>query len=166
MDERKMWQSKFMKMSSFLCASFVLAACQTSPQPTTSISSSKGHQERPLKLTQSTDGLQDIAWQIQQINGQNARFYGQTPSLKLNSQFKRIEGHTGCNQIQGRYELNHSQKSLTLDAKAGHYSCDKALAQEAELADALQNVRRFQLNQRQLILLDARGRTLISAQRP
>ena len=163
-----MWQFKVLKVSGFLWVGMILVACQSSPKPAIATSNSKASasQERPLKLIQSSDGLQDIAWQIKQINGQTARFYGQTPSLKLNSQFKRIEGHTGCNVIQGRYELNHNQKSLSLDAKAGYYSCDHALAQEAELADALQNVRRFQLNSQQLILLEARGRALITAQKP
>lgn len=161
-----MWQSKLLKINAFLCAGLVLAACQSKPQPSKTVTSAKASQERPLKVMRSTDGVQDIAWNIKQINGKTARFYGQNPSLKLNSQLGVIQGHTGCNEIRGRYVLEPAQKRLTLDAKAGHYSCDQALAQEAELAEALYSVRRYQVNAQQLLLLDERGRTVLLAQKP
>ena len=49
--------------------------------------------------------------------------------------------------------------------RAGHYSCNKSLAQEAELMDAIQRVERFQYDGTNLYLLDARGQRLIQAQR-
>lgn len=161
-----MLQSKFLKINSFLCIGLFLVACQTTPSGTKNPPTSKGSQERPLKVTRSSDGLQDITWQIKQIHGKAARFYGQIPSLKLNSQLGVIQGHTGCNAIHGRYVLQAAQKRLALDAKAGHYSCDQALAQEAELADALASVRRYQLSGQQLLLVDERGRSVIVAQKP
>ena len=47
---------------------------------------------------------------------------------------------------------------------AGHYSCNKALAQEADLMDAIQRVTRFQFDGTNLYLLDAKGQRLIQAQ--
>ncbi len=161
-----MLQSKFLKVNGFLCLGLILVACQSSPPTTQKNTTYRSSQERPLNVIRSSDGLQDIAWQIKQIHGKPARFYGQMPSLKLNSQLGVLQGYTGCNSIHGRYVLQTAQKSLSLEAKAGHYSCDQALAQEAELADALASVRRYQVSGQQLILLDQRGRSVIVAQKP
>ena len=161
-----MWQSNLLKINGFLCIGIILAACQSQPKKHKIQTNNKASQERPLKVIRSQDGLQDIAWQIKQINGQNARFYGQNPSLKFNSQLGSLQGHTGCNELYGRYVLDAQQKKLSLEARAGYYSCDQALAQEAELAEALGNVRRYQVSSQQLVLLDERGRSLIIAQKP
>ena len=155
---------KLFKISLLGACIVPLVACQTTSQRSVS-SQDLSRQERPLKLSVSQDGLQDITWQITHIAGQAARSYRQMPTLKLHSQGQRLEGHTGCNVMQGRYSLNHSQKSLTLDAKAGHQSCDQALAQEAELAQALARVARYQLSNRQLILLDQAGHSLVVAKK-
>ncbi|MFM6959125.1 MAG: META domain-containing protein, partial [Acinetobacter sp.] len=45
-----------------------------------------------------------------------------------------------------------------------HTSCDKALAQEADLMDAMQRIERFQIEGTNLYLLDAKGQRLIQAQ--
>ena len=166
MDERTMWQSNVLKINVFLCVGLILAACQSHPQQGKVTPNNKTSQERPLKVIKSTDGVQDITWQIKKIGAQNARFYAQTPSLKFNSQLNVLQGHTGCNEIRGRYVIDNTQKRLNLEAKAGYNSCDQALAQEAELAEALASVRRYQVNNQQLVLLDERGRTLIIAQKP
>ena len=47
---------------------------------------------------------------------------------------------------------------------AGHDSCPKALAQEADLMDLIQRVERFQFDGTNLYLLDAKGQRLIQAQ--
>ena len=47
---------------------------------------------------------------------------------------------------------------------AGHDSCPKALAQEADLMDLIQRVERFQFDGANLYLLDAKGQRLIQAQ--
>ena len=52
-----------------------------------------------------------------------------------------------------------------MQVNAGHSSCDGALAQEAELVDALQRIQRFQLVGNTLYLLDQSGQRLIQAQR-
>ena len=117
------------------------------------------------KVKVSPDGVQDIAWKIVQIKQQRANFYQQVPSLTLNSAVKTVSGHTGCNSVFGRYDMNAAQKTLDLTVQAGHQSCDGALAQEADLVDALQRVERFQLNGDQLLLQDKMGQTLIQAQK-
>ena len=48
---------------------------------------------------------------------------------------------------------------------AGHNSCDNALAQEADLMDSMQRVKKFQFDGTNLYLLDEKGQRLIQAQR-
>ena len=152
-----------------VCSGMALVAC--SSQPTTQPSLQPlPTGAKTVVLTQqkakiSPDGVQDIAWKIVQIKQQRANFYQQVPSLSFNSAVKTVSGHTGCNAIFGRYEMNSAQKTLDLTVQAGHQSCDGALAQEADLVDALQRVERFQLSGDQLLLQDKMGQTLIQAQK-
>ncbi len=83
----------------------------------------------------------------------------------MNSVSKLVSGHTGCNNLYGRYTYDFAQRKLDFDVMAGHYSCNKALAQEADLMDAIQRVTRFQFDGTNLYLLDAKGQRLIQAQR-
>jgi len=112
----------------------------------------------------SRDGVQDVNWRIVKIKSQPAKFFNQVPFIRLNSVSRTVTGHTGCNTVFGRYDINTTQKTLNLTAKAGHQSCDQALAQEADLADALERVSRFQLNNKQLYLQDRTGQILIQAE--
>lgn len=149
--------------------SLVLAACQSAPEQTTKKVQTKRtvHQTQTLivKKRVSPDGIQDIDWQITQISGHKAKFFNQWPTLSLNSAVKTVSGHTGCNAVFGRYTFNFSQQKLDMQVNAGHSSCDGALAQEAELVDALQRIQRFQLVGNTLYLLDQSGQRLIQAQK-
>lgn len=161
----KMWTSKRVKLIGFMVVLTALSGCQSSGSTKQKSGSMKpkNQQERPLNVIRSRDGIQDITWEIKSIQGKPARFYGQMPSLRFNSQNKSIQGHTGCNQIRGHYVLDVSKKTVDLEAKSGYYSCDNALVQEAELADALKSAQTFRLSGQQFSLLDARGRVVIQA---
>lgn len=152
----------------FITISLVLAACQSTPQQNIQ----KGHvksthhiQTQVVKKKVSPEGVQDIDWQITQINGRKAKFFNQWPTLSLNSAVKTVSGHTGCNRIFGRYTFDFNQKKLDMEVNAGHSSCDGALAQEAELVDSLQRIQRFQLVGNTLYLLDQNGQRLIQAEK-
>ena len=137
-----------------------LMACQ-SQTPVKNTTSA----ERPLKVIRSQDGIQNIQWKITQISSKPAKFFHQQPTLQLNSNIKRLQGNTGCNLLFGEYQLNTQNQSLDIMAKASHESCDGALAQEAELMDALIAVKRYQLEGQRLRLLNDKGQTLISLTR-
>jgi heat shock protein HslJ len=64
----------------------------------------------------------------------------------------------------GSYQYDLSQRKMSFDVRAQHLSCDKALAQEADLMDAMQRIERFQIEGTNLYLLDAKGQRLIQAQ--
>ena len=144
----------------------LLTACQSQP---TQIAKNSLHPKRvselpPMQVRKSSDGVQDIEWQIMTIQNRRALFFNQYPSFLLNSVTKTVSGHTGCNAIYGRYTYDFAQQKLDFDVMAGHDSCPKALAQEADLMDLIQRVERFQFDGANLYLLDAKGQRLIQAQ--
>lgn len=75
--------------------SLVLAACQSAPdQNTKKVQTKKTvhHVQSPVvKKRVSPDGIQDINWQITQINGHKAKFFNQWPVLSLNSAVKQSQ---------------------------------------------------------------------------
>ncbi|MFI7817418.1 META domain-containing protein, partial [Acinetobacter baumannii] len=84
----------------FIAISLVLAACQSTPQPNNhkgQVKPTHRVQTPVVKKKVSPDGVQDIDWQITQINGHKAKFFNQWPTLSLNSTVKTVTGHTGCN---------------------------------------------------------------------
>ncbi|QER38720.1 META domain-containing protein [Acinetobacter suaedae] len=145
----------------------MVAACQSQPQKVqkNTLQPKPANTLPPMQVRKSSDGVQDVDWQITTIQNKRALFFNQYPSFTLNSVSKSVSGHTGCNNIYGRYRYDFAQRKLDFDVRAGHYSCNKALAQEADLMDALQRVERFQYDGTNLYLLDARGQRLIQAQR-
>lgn len=152
--------------------SSTLLACQSSP-PTTLSQQSKAKTgfttievtRRSAPVIKSKDGVQDIPWTITQVKYKKALFFNQMPSLTLQSASQRITGSTGCNSIYGQYNINVSAKTLTLDGNAGHQTCNNALAQEADLMDALKRVSSFELQGKSTIkFYDANRQLLIQAE--
>ncbi|WP_374572794.1 META domain-containing protein [Acinetobacter sp.] len=143
-----------------LSAALLLAGCQSASHAPSAASA-----ERPAQAMRSMDGLQDERWEITQISGQKAKFFHHQPYLQFGSQFRQLRGNSGCNELAGSYELDAGQRTVKLNARAGHFSCDGALAQEAVLMDALQDAERFQLKGGKLILQDKSGRDLLQAQK-
>ena len=156
----------FFHKTLILSAVVMVAACQSQPKTVqkTTLQPKRVVQPPAMQVRKSSDGVQDVEWQIMMIQGKRALFFNQYPSIRLNSVSKLVSGHTGCNTLYGEYQYDFNQKKLDLELRAGHYSCDKALAQEADLMDALQRVERFQLDGTNLYLLDAKGQRLIQAQ--
>lgn len=151
----------------FIVISLVLVGCQSAPPPVkkTQVRSTPRVYTPAVPKRVSRDGIQDLDWQITAINGRKAMFFTQWPTLSLNSAVKTVSGHTGCNTIFGRYTFDLTQQKLDMQVNAGHSSCDGALAQEAELVDALQRIQRFQVVGNTIYLLDERGQRLIQAQK-
>ncbi len=150
----------------------MLAACQSqAPKQAsqkvhnTTLQPKRGNQLPLMQVRKSMDGVQDVEWQIISVQNKRMMFFNQYPSLLLNSAAKTLSGHTGCNVIYGRYQYEFAQQKIVFDAMAGHESCQKALAQEADLMDAIQRIKRFQLDGTHLYLLDEKGQRLIQAQR-
>lgn len=160
---------KYCIWGSFLISCLGLMACQNSPTQTGTIKShgkSLGNSiEQPLKVIRVNDGIQDIPWTIVQIVGQKAKFFHHQPYLQFNSQFRQIQGNTGCNTISGTYVIDTLKHSIDLNARAGYFSCDSALAQEAELSDALQAATQFQIKGKHMTMQNSRGQTVLVLER-
>lgn len=140
----------------------VLSACQSPAPHKTSSSSSV---ERPLNVIRTSDGVQNIAWKIKTIEGKPAKYFFQQPGLQFNSQTKTLQGNTGCNVLFGSYQLSTQKQQLEITAKAGHQSCDNALAQEADLMQTLAAVQRYQLSGNTLNLLNNQNKIVMVLQR-
>ncbi|MGE8571123.1 MAG: META domain-containing protein [Acinetobacter amyesii] len=160
---------KYCIWGSFLISCLGLMACQNSPTQTVTIKShgkSLGNSiEQPLKVIRVNDGIQDIPWMIVKIAGQKAKFFHHQPYLQFNSQFRQIQGNTGCNNINGTYVIDTLKHSIDLNARAGYFSCDSALAQEAELSDALQAATQFQIKGKHMTMQNSRGQTVLVLER-
>lgn len=155
----------------FLSVVFALVGCQSTTAPIQKNNGKPALNAHHLKqssvqpLRKSIDGVQDVTWQITSVLQKRAKFFNQMPFLTLNSAVQTVQGNTGCNMIYGRYTYNFALQQLDLDVRAGHQSCDGALAQEAELMDVLQRVKRFKLQGNQILLLDQSGQILVQAQK-
>ena len=158
--------SKFFHKTLILSAALVLVACQSQPTQVNknSLQPKRVNQLPSMQVRKSNDGIQDVNWQITMIQNKRALFFNQYPSFSLNSIAKTVSGHTGCNIIYGTYQYDFTQNKMGFDVMAQHASCDKALAQEADLMDAMQRIERFQIEGTNLYLLDAKGQRLIQAQ--
>lgn len=156
----------FFNKSLIISTALVISACQSQPQTTQSktLQPKRVNQLPTLQVRKSTDGVQDVTWQITHIHNKRALFFNQYPNFALNSATNLVSGHTGCNNIYGSYQYDLSQRKISFDVRAQHLSCDKALAQEADLMDAMQRIERFQIEGTNLYLLDAKGQRLIQAQ--
>ena len=159
-----------LKSIALIATTTLLVACQSTPTTQkTSQSNSKTAStttqvtSRPVPVIQSKDGVQDLRWNIKTIKGKKALFFNETPYFRLTSNNQRVQAHTGCNPIFGSYQFNLQQKTVTFDVKAGHNSCDNALAQEAELIEALADVRYFQITGANMQLLNQQRQVLIQA---
>ena len=117
-----------------------------------------------VPVIKSRDGIQDIRWTISRINGQSAQFFVNQPHLILQSTRQFVAGNTGCNAITGSYQLNGTQ--LKIKAIAEHQTCDHALAQEAELMDALSRVQSLNQQGNMLNLLDVNQQIVVQLQQP
>ena len=160
---------KYCIWGGFLISCLGLMACQSSPtRKVTTKSQGKSHDssvEQPLKVIRVNDGIQDIPWTIVQIAGQKAKFFHHQPYLQFSSQFRQIQGNTGCNNISGTYVIDTLKHSVDLNARAGYFSCDSALAQEAELSDALQAATQFQIKGKHMTMQNSRGQTVLVLER-
>lgn len=163
---------RYFQLMGAICVSsmcILLAACQSQPTANSKkqgITTTKATQKvAALPVIQSKDGVQDIRWTLSLIKNKKALFFNQMPNLLLQSNNQRVFGHTGCNTLYGSYQIDAAKQTIRFQTKAGHQACDNALAQEAELLDALARVTTFKLQGQQIYFYDAQRQMLLQAQR-
>ncbi|XID74277.1 META domain-containing protein [Alkanindiges sp. WGS2144] len=119
---------------------------------------------KPLPLKTGIAGLTDTNWDIVSLKSKNPQVFVNRPYLFLQSATQRVWGSTGCNALRGGYETE-SANNIRFQAFAGHMSCDNALAQEADIMDALSRVATYQVQQDMLFLYDQQGQLILTARR-
>lgn len=151
-----------------LTSSLALAACQSTPptkivtNKTAAVANGIGY--KPLLIQQGIAGLTDINWDIISLNSKNPQTFVNKPYLFLQGANQRVAGSTGCNVLRGGYETQ-ATNNIKFQASAGHMSCDNALAQEADIIDALSRTVSYRLQQNMLYLYDQQGGLLLTAKR-
>jgi heat shock protein HslJ len=159
-------QKKYTQKSGFAVMFFtavLLCACQNTVETAGRVTKNISSAEQPLQLMQSMDGVQDIRWELNKIQGEKAQYFHSQPYLLFNPQLKQLQGSTGCNALSGHYEMNVAAHTLSMQARAGYDSCDSALAQEAMLMDVLGQTAAFQIEGRHLTLRSRSGQVLLQA---
>lgn len=156
-----------------LTSSLALSACQTAPssnivnkKPVTvpTVSNSQAAYKPLLLTNNSIAGLTDINWDIVSLKSKNPQVFINQPYLFLQAINQRVAGSTGCNALRGGYEIP-AANNIVFQALAGHMSCNNALAQEADILDALSRTKTYQLQQNMLFLYDEQGQLLLTAKR-
>lgn len=160
-----MFYAKLMMMT--VLGSSILVGCQS--QPTTATRSKPSAQPLPvITLPTPVMGsaqqpvLVGTTWYIQQIKTKRAEAYTQQPLMKFNER-SQVSGSTGCNTLYGEYSLGVSGE-LNVRVGISRSICAGALAQEADLIDAFDRTRRYELQGKQLLLKDERGQVVMKAQ--
>ena len=157
-----------------LMTAFLLTASQSAPQQSKSKSQATKTtntgltrleiSRRAVPIIKSKDGVQDIPWTITQVKYKKALYFNQMPNILLQSNSQRLVGSTGCNGLFGTYQINVPNRTLSIDASAGYETCNNALAQEADLMDALKRVEKFEINAQGIRFYDANRQIVIQAE--
>lgn len=157
-----------------LMTAFLLTACQSAPQQSKSKSQATKTtntgltrleiSRRAVPIIKSKDGVQDIPWTITQVKYKKALYFNQMPKILLQSNSQRLVGSTGCNGLFGTYQINVPNRTLSIDASAEYETCNNALAQEADLMDALKRVEKFEITAQGIRFYDANRQIVIQAE--
>ena len=162
-----------LKLGVFSALVIFISGCQSSPQPASKVASTRTVQTgglttqvttRQIPVIKSKDGVQDVRWQLIQIQSKPAQFFNETPYLLFNSSNQRVQAHTGCNPVYGTYTVNVQIQMIKLDVTSGYMSCDNALAQEADLMDAFARAKNFKISGKRMQILDQNKKVILEAE--
>jgi uncharacterized lipoprotein YbaY/heat shock protein HslJ/uncharacterized lipoprotein NlpE involved in copper resistance len=109
--------------------------------------------------------LRGTTWQLQALQD------GATPTLLtpparavellLDPDNERVSGSGGCNRLIGGFQLNGEQLRFSRLASTQMACPPEVMGYERRVVAALEQVRRFQIDKRNLLLQNERGRTLL-----
>ena len=133
---------------------------RTCSQPTTSTPPSPS---APLAVL--TTNLRGTTWRLQAL--QDGRTPAQRPAggkaveLLFAADSERVSGSGGCNRLIGGFQLTGEQLRFS-DLASTQMACEPAaMVFERRVVEALEQVRRYSIDKRNLLLQDERGRTLL-----
>ncbi len=106
----------------------------------------------------STDTLNDTNWLLVSLNGQPA-----IPDTQVTINFEagQINGSDGCNSYGTSYKVNGSKFSVNQNIATTMMACPEPIMEQATAyITALTQVATYKVDNQQLTLLDASGKTL------
>lgn len=105
--------------------------------------------------------LADSRWQLVDLGGPTVDLdaTGRRPYLLMHSAGHRVEGHTGCNRINGTYSGGGQQLRFDSLASTRRY-CADLMAQESAFMRALERTAAARVDDETLTLLDRQGNEL------
>ncbi len=119
-------------------------------------------QPLPVISSAKQTTLVGSTWLIHSIKGKRAQAYSQQPLMTFNDR-AQVSGSTGCNTLFGEYSLGLAGE-LSVRVGMSRSNCAGALAQEADLIDAFDRTRRYELKGKTLLLQDEHGQVMMKAQ--
>jgi heat shock protein HslJ len=106
----------------------------------------------------STDALNDTNWLLVSLNGQSA-----IPDAQVTISFEagQINGTDGCNRYGASYTVNGSKFSVNQNIATTMMACPEPIMEQATAyITALTQAATYKVDNQQLSLLDASGKTL------
>lgn len=86
---------------------------------------------------------------------------GKAAELQLAADSERVSGSSGCNRLMGSFQLNGEQVRFSRLASTKMACPPEVMAYERRLVEALEQVRRWSIDKRNLLLQNERGRTML-----
>lgn len=116
-------------------------------------------------LATDTAGLEDNLWLLQELNGQAIKVSEkqEVPSIVFRGDDQKFISKTDCNGISGDYQLGRDDSLQLLQLSHTEMACEN-LDVEKGLLEHLPYVRSYQIDGRQLILLDEHDAAIVRLQ--
>jgi heat shock protein HslJ len=100
-------------------------------------------------------------WLLQQINGKDVELDPNDAVLEINSSQQKFSGKAICNQINGSIKHVEANK-ITISKVISTMMMCPNIDLENEYISALQSVEEFEIEANKLLLLDLKGKTILS----
>ena len=100
-------------------------------------------------------------WQSEDLNGGGPVAHSRLMFDPGDQGTSRLSGTAGCNRLMGGFQLNGEQLRFSRLASTQMACAPQVMGFERRVVQALAQVRRWSLDKSNLLLQDARGRTLL-----
>jgi len=122
-------------------------------------------QTTPARAPLARPELRGTLWRLQALQDGNTPTLLQPPGKAVELLFaadsERVSGSGGCNRLIGGFQLTGEQLRFSRLASTQMACEPAAMAFERRFVEALEQVRRYSIDKRNLLLQDERGRTLL-----
>ena len=113
----------------------------------------------------ASPSLRGTLWRLQALQDGGGPTLSEPPGrpaeLLLAADRDRLSGSGGCNRLMGGFQLNGEEIRVSQVASTQMACAPPAMAFERRYLEALAQVRRWSIDKQNLLLQDARGRTLL-----